>query len=77
MFSCGFCEISKNTISCRTPPVVASEKPQPLSQTIIYLTKFLDSDKDITKTKIILNFQIENSEVEFLNQMCIINDDKT
>ena len=38
MFSCGFCEISKNTISCRTPSVVASEKPQPLSQTIIYLT---------------------------------------
>ena len=77
MFSCEFCEISKNIISCRTPPVVASEKRQPLSQTIIYLTKVLDSDKDITKTKIILNFQIENSEVEFLNQMCIINDDKT
>ena len=26
MFSCEFCEISKNTFSYRTPPVVASEK---------------------------------------------------
>ena len=26
VFSCEFCEISKNTFSCRTPPAAASEK---------------------------------------------------
>ena len=27
MFSCEFCEMSKNTFSYRTPPVAASEVP--------------------------------------------------
>ena len=32
MFSCKFCEISKNTVSCRTPPVATSGFNEVMSQ---------------------------------------------
>ena len=36
MFSCEFCEISKNTFSCRTPPVAASVLVQLASMNVFY-----------------------------------------
>ena len=48
MFSCGFCEISKNTFYCRTLPVAASENCNVKEQTVSFFFTNIHMPKQTT-----------------------------
>ena len=61
VFSCEFCEISKNTFSYRTPPVAASEgRPAKCKcQDLIHLTPYMKQDQIIEESTGFTNNEIK------------------
>ena len=62
MFSCEFCEISKNTLFNRTPPVAAFEDPEAMEHF---------SEKSSAKSRI--NYFHKNALSKCLASKCVLN----
>ena len=70
VFSCEFCEISKNTFLSRTPPVAASVKVQSYK---LHNNKYMIASTQITNTEIfafigVLVFKLLSRKVLFINR---------